>query len=81
MEKIKRAELGMNYFGNTEEWRVEFEEHVTRLGKAIIHDMADTKEVIDLSPNVALGPLGELAYLSLSLFIKYKSQKRISNLL
>jgi len=81
METCSRARLGMRYFGCSDRWRREFDEHVTRLGKAIVLDVRDSAGANDLSPKVQLGQLGELAYLSLRLFIQFNSEKRTSNLL
>ncbi len=70
IDKIHRANFGVMYFGATESWKKEFGKRVTIVGKAIAYDLASSKEVVYLSRNVELGPIGHMAYMNLCSFIK-----------
>ncbi|MDF1497432.1 MAG: hypothetical protein P1P90_05235 [Patescibacteria group bacterium] len=81
MDTYHRASLGMEYFGCTPEWKIKFEKLVTRVGHAISMDIAFSHEIVDLSPNVELGPLGLIAFQNLRLFIEENSVQRTDSLL
>jgi len=69
MDTCEKAKFSMRHFGCTKAWRTAFEGHISLVGKAIVSDVVDSNKLVDLSPNIKLGPLGELAYVSLRLFI------------
>jgi hypothetical protein len=70
METHKRVNYGIKHFGATDAWKRRFDVLVTQVGKAIANDISYSKELLELSPNIQLGPLGELAYMNLCLFLK-----------
>lgn len=80
MDTFHRANLGIEYFGCSKEWREQFDRHVRNIGIAIALDVAENVEITDLSPQLELGPLVNLAYFNLLTFIKRTSQVRHSSL-
>lgn len=81
MDTFHRTNLGIEYFGCSKEWREQFDRHVRNICIAIAVDVAESSEIVDLSPQLELGPLGNLAYFNLRTFIKSTTQVRRSSLL
>jgi hypothetical protein len=81
MDECKRVRFSVKHFGSTNVWRNRFDTLVTQVGKAIASDISYSTELVDLSPNVELGPMGELAYLNLRMFLKNNQISAPSHLL
>lgn len=81
MEVIHRANLGVEVYGATEEWKRKYNHLVTLAGKAVYYDNFDTDGCMNLTKQTELGPMGELALKALDLFLKQNSRKNVSNLL
>ena len=70
MNECKSVRRSIRLFGATYPWRDRFDALVSKVGKAIASDISHSQEIVDLSPDIELGPRGELAYFELQMFLK-----------
>ena len=81
MNECEKTRRCIQLFGASYPWRERFDALVSRVGKSIASDISHSNQIIDLSPDVELGPLGELAFFNLQLFLQHNKLKTPKHLL